>query len=35
LFCALGGELFIRYRLRIRRAVRAHADGSTAPEAAA
>ena len=34
LFCALGGELLIRYRLSIRRRVR-HADGGTAPEAAA
>ena len=33
LFCALGGELLIRYRLTIRRRVR-HADGGTAPEAA-
>jgi hypothetical protein len=35
LFCALGGELLIRYRLTVRRRVRAHADGGTAPEAAA
>jgi simple sugar transport system permease protein len=35
LFCALGGELLIRYRLSIRRRVGAHADGGTAPEAAA
>jgi hypothetical protein len=34
LFCALGGELLIRYRLTFRRRVR-HADGGTAPEAAA
>jgi ABC-type uncharacterized transport system permease subunit len=34
LFCALGGELLIRYRLTVRRRIR-HADRGTAPEAAA
>jgi simple sugar transport system permease protein len=35
LFCALGGELFIRYRLRVTRRPGAHVDAGTAPEAAA
>jgi general nucleoside transport system permease protein len=34
LFCALGGELLIRYRVRVRRRVQAHVDGA-APEVAA
>src|SRR6185295_14147123 len=35
LFCALGGELLIRYRLSIRRRSRTHVEGGTTPEAAA
>jgi simple sugar transport system permease protein len=34
LFCTLGGELFLRYRLRIARRTRPHAAGATATEAA-
>jgi simple sugar transport system permease protein len=34
LFCALGGELFLRYRLRIARRARPQAAGSAATEAA-
>jgi general nucleoside transport system permease protein len=34
LFCALGGELFIRYRLRVARRSRKHVEPSPSPEAA-
>jgi simple sugar transport system permease protein len=34
LFCALGGELFLRYRLRVTRRSSRHVDTESAPEAA-
>jgi hypothetical protein len=33
LFCALGAELLIRYRIRVTRRTRITSEGDTAPEA--